>query len=439
MSQEIKQLNRNKLFLIGVLALFTASMANALRATVAGDIKTTILDPIDILQSATMIAQALGVSFLGFAITLFVVSPLLDVIGMKRTLLIAAGTTIGGTLLVVFSQDLSVVGDAYTYIWSGMLMCGVGWGCVEGTINPMTTALYPEDKTHRLNVLHAWFPGGMIAGGLAGVALSYAGVSWKVALCLPIISALAFVFMLFNTEFPKTERAQNGVSMKDMMLEIVRRPSFLLWFFAMFLTAASELAPGQWVDLALSQKVGFRGILLMVYVSGLMFVMRHFAGPIAHRLSNPGLLWVSSLLAAGGLYLLSIADGPVSAMLAATAWGAGVCFMWPTMLASVAERYPDGGSWLIGLIGSAGALSIYFVLPVLGGIYDQAKMDFAGGKEQLIALQGDALAEVEGMAASMSFEMVAYIPLGLLVIFGAIWAHDRRTIDSVKSLQNNET
>lgn len=177
----------------------------------------------------------------------------------------------------------------------------------------------------------------------------------------------------------------------------------------------------------------------MVYVSGLMFVMRHFAGPIAHRLSNPGLLWVSSLLAASGLYLLSIADGPVSAMIAATAWGAGVCFMWPTMLASVAERYPDGGSWLIGLIGSAGALSIYFVLPVLGGIYDQAKMDFAGGKEQLLALQGDALAEAEGMAASVSFETVAYIPLGLLVIFGVIWAHDRRSIDSVKSLQNNET
>ncbi len=426
MSQQGTEINKSKLFWIGVLALFTASMANALRATVAGDIKTTILDPIDMTQSATLIAQALGVSFLGFAITLFVVSPLLDVIGMKRTLIVASLTTIGGTLLIVLSQDLSGGGNAFPYIWAGMLLCGVSWGCIEGTINPMTTALYPEDKTHRLNVLHAWFPGGMIAGGLAGVALSYYGVSWKIALSLPIISALVFMYMLMNTTFPKTERAENGISMKDMMLEIVRRPSFLLWFGAMFLTAAAELAPGQWVDIALTQKVGFRGILLMVYVSGLMFVMRHFAGPIAHRLSNPGLLWVSSLLAAGGLYLLSIADGPVLAMIAATAWGAGVCFMWPTMLASIAERYPNGGSWLIGLIGSAGALSIYFVLPMLGGIYDKAKIDFAGGKDQLLALKGDALTEIEGMAASVSFETVAYIPLGLLVIFGAIWIYDSR-------------
>ena len=53
----------------------------------------------------------------------------------------------------------------------------------------------------------------------------------------------------------------------------------------MFLTAASELAPGQWVDLALSRTVHMPGILLLVYVSGLMFLMRNFAGPLVHKFS----------------------------------------------------------------------------------------------------------------------------------------------------------
>ncbi len=48
---------------------------------------------------------------------------------------------------------------------------------------------------------------------------------------------------------------------------------------------ASELAPGQWVDLALTRTVGMQGIWLLIYVSGLMFVMRHFAGALAHRFS----------------------------------------------------------------------------------------------------------------------------------------------------------
>jgi len=180
------------------------------------------------------------------------------------------------------------------------------------------------------------------------------------------------------------------------------------------------LAPGQWVDLALSQVVGMRGILLLVYVSGLMFVMRHFAGPLVRYLSNAGLLLLSSAFAAVGLYLLSIADSPVMAMIAATVWGIGVCYMWPTMLATVAEKYPRGGSWMIGLMGSAGALSISFVLPQLGKVYDQAKIEAAGGVEQLTRLSGEPLDKVLAFAAQESFQAVAVVPLVLCLIFGVL-------------------
>jgi len=90
-----------------------------------------------------------------------------------------------------------------------------------------------------------------------------------------------------------------------------------------------------------------------------MFVMRRFAGPLAHGVSAVGVLWLSGVSAATGLYLLSIASSPVPTLLAETVWGAGVCFSWPTLLAIVAEPYPRGGAWMIGLMGSAGALSMY--------------------------------------------------------------------------------
>jgi hypothetical protein len=191
------------------------------------------------------------------------------------------------------------------------------------------------------------------------------------------------------------------------------------------------------VDIALTQKVGMRGIFLLIYISGLMFVMRHFAGPLAHRLSNSGLLWFSSLFAAIGLYLLARADSPMSAFVAATFWGVGVCFMWPTMLATIAERYPEGGSWLVGLLGSAGALSIYFVLPQLGAMYDRAKIELAGGSAELAALSADALAEIEGTATAQSFEAVAMIPMVLLVIFGGIWLYDRKSQQSVAAAEGS--
>jgi hypothetical protein len=209
------------------------------------------------------------------------------------------------------------------------------------------------------------------------------------------------------------------------MFNELLNPMFLVLFGSMFLTAASELAPGQWVDLALSRTVGMPGILLLVYVSGLMFLMRHFAGPLVHKLSPIGVLWFSSLGAALGLVALSYANSPTMGLLAATLWGTGVCYMWPTMLATASERFPRGGALLMGLMGTAGTLSIQFVLPKMGSIYDTAKIELAGGEAAFNALQGDALSTVLGGAAQQSFRAVAILPAFLLIVFGAIWLYDR--------------
>jgi len=141
-----------------------------------------------------------------------------------------------------------------------------------------------------------------------------------------------------------------------------------------------------------------------------------------------GLLWASTIPTALGLYLLSTADSPLTALLAATAWAIGVCYMWPTMLAAVAQRYPEGGPWTIGLTAFAGALAIYFVLPQLGAIYDQAKFESAGGIDAFGALSpaSGEMAEVLAYAASVSFRAVAIIPMILFVIFGAVWLVERR-------------
>jgi hypothetical protein len=160
-----------------------------------------------------------------------------------------------------------------------------------------------------------------------------------------------------------------------------------------------------------------------------MFVARHFAGSFEARLTATGLLWVSSLLAAIGLYLLGNADSPASALVAATFWGVGVCFMWPTMLAQASKRYPRGGAWSIGLVGAAGALSIQFVLPAIGGIYDQAKLRAAGGEAAFAALapDGSEMARVLAFAAQQSFRTLALFPVVLLVVFGGLWLADRRS------------
>src|SRR5205807_4806733 len=141
----------------------------------------------------------------------------------------------------------------------------------------------------------------------------------------------------------------------------------------------------------------------------LMFVMRHFAGSFAHKLSPIGLMWVSCLLASIGLYALSVANSPITGLLAATIWGVGVCYMWPTMLGITSERFPRGGAFLIGLTGSAGGLSIYWVLPIIGQIFDNAKQEAARALGTTYeALQAAALTNPAAKASLESVKSQAY-------------------------------
>ena len=417
---------RTRLFFVSSLALTMAGIGAATRASTGGDLQTIFFDPIDPIASAEMLGTVLGVPFLGFAITIAIGSPLLDNIGMKWMLPMSGVCFTVGAVLMIFAGDLSSGVGVYNVIWYGAVVTGVGWGLVETVVNPLIAALYPNAKTEKLNVLHAWWPAGLVIGGLLGAYMGSADIGWQIQLAMVILPAVAVVALCIGVKFPPTERAASGVPARVMFRELLN-PLFLVLFLSMFLTAASELAPGQWVDFALSNIVGMPGILLLVYVSGLMFVMRHFAGPLVHRLSPIGVLWFSCIGASLGLVALSFATSPVTGLLAATLWGIGVCYMWPTMLATASERFPRGGALLMGLMGTAGTLSIQFVLPLMGQVYDSRKIEVAGGEDAFNALaEGSAeLSAVLDAAAQTSFRYVAVLPAVLIVVFGAIWLRDR--------------
>jgi len=91
-------------------------------------------------------------------------------------------------------------------------MTGIGWGLVETVVNPLIASLYPEEKTGKLNTLHAWWPGGLVIGGLLGVAIA-AGLGWQIKLAMVILPALAVVGLCIGFRFPPTERVAAGVSM----------------------------------------------------------------------------------------------------------------------------------------------------------------------------------------------------------------------------------
>ena len=419
-------LHRKRLYHVGNLSIFMIGLGFAVRANIASNLQEDIYDKIDLANSAALVGEALSATFMGFALTLLFGSALVDLIGMKRMLLLSALGYIAGAVGLVFATTMAINSSVETVIWVSLLLTGLGWGAVEAASNPMVAALYPEEKTHRLNILHAWWPAGIVVGGLMGYTITRVGMPWELNMFVLLLPALALAWMVSRATFPVTERVAAGVSYGQMFSELLKRPLFWVFWVCMFFTATAELAPGQWVNIALSHIVGMQGILLLVYVSALMFVMRHFAGPIVAHISPIGLMFVSCLAAGIGLYLLSLADTPALAFGAATVWGIGVCYLWPTMLAITSERFPRGGAMALGLMGFAGGMAIKFVLPQMGAIFDTAKAQAAGGADQLATLSPQAMQGVLRYASVESFQSVAIVPLLLLPVFGLIWLFDRR-------------
>ena len=287
--------------------------------------------------------------------------------GFGRALVAAAVLLFSGFVIVGHAGSLGV--SPYHGFLIGMVVQGPGLGLGgDGDQSAHQCALCGGSRT-------AGFPSCMpgirpVRGGgsLIGIFGDQAGLFLAADVCAAGIALHCLRRDGAEVEkFPDVGLSTDApVTPGEMIRATLHSPTIFLWVVLMMFTASTEFAPGKWVDVALSQIVGMRGILLLAYVSGLMFVMRHFAGPLVKRLSNVGLLIFSAAFATVGLYRLSCGTRSGQALIAATGWGFGVCYFWPTMLATVAERYPRSGTMVFGLMGSAGALSTYVVLPALG-------------------------------------------------------------------------
>src|ERR1700685_3525279 len=99
--------SKPRLFVVSLLALFTAGVGASLRSNIASDLQRIFFDPIDKAHSAEMIGAVLGVPFLGYAFTIAIGSPLLDAIGMGVLLPLSGVLFIAGTLIILFTAAIS--------------------------------------------------------------------------------------------------------------------------------------------------------------------------------------------------------------------------------------------------------------------------------------------------------------------------------------------
>jgi MFS family permease len=397
----------NRLFAACILSLVATSFGFIVRAMLLN----TLGLEFDLSESQKGALQ--GAGLFPFALSIIFFSLIIDRIGYGRAMAFA-------WVLHVFSAIITITAGSYTALYVGTFLFSLANGTIEAVVNPVTATLYPKDKTSRLIMLHSGWAAGLVFGGLMAIALSNLGWRWKIGLFL--LPTLVYGLMMLGQKFPVQERVAAEISYSEMMKEFgwagclivctfasyainevalvfgagllpaddslvaavayalvptlyfafhyraFGRPMFIFLLLVMILLSTTELGTDSWIsDLLTPVLKGLgpnAGNWVLVYTSAIMFGLRFFAGPLARRLSPVGLLIGCSLIAATGLFCLGHAGAaPLLIFAAATLYGIGKSFFWPTTLGLVSEQFPRGGALTLNAIGAVGMISV----GVLGG------------------------------------------------------------------------
>ena len=402
--------NDKRIFWGSFIALIACAFGFVVRTLIIGDWAA------EFGLSETQKGELLGVGFWPFAFSIFLFSLVIDKIGYGRAAFI-------GFVLHAISTIILVTADSYDALYWGTFLFALSNGTVEAYINPVVATMFHKEKAKWLNILHAGWPGGSVLAGIIAIAMTSAAWEYKVA--LTFIPTVIYGILLFGCKFPQSERVQAGISYREMLsdfgglgaflsvflisiqifdiakpegwtpidnatyalipgliaglafgfsIKSLGQPIFFILCLLMIPLATTELGIDSWSAELLKpamQDIGLEAGWVLVYTMGIMTVLRFFAGPIVHKITPLALLAGSAAVAAIGLVFLSKATA-IGILAAATVYGLGKTFFWPTMLAVVAEKFPKGGALTLNSVGGVGMLGLGIGSLFLGQIQDES-------------------------------------------------------------------
>lgn len=414
----MQTIKKNHLFVASCLALLVTSLSFGIRAGLLG----TWGDELQL--SKTQLGSIAATAFWGFPLAVIIGGLVVDIIGMKRLLVLAFIFHLLGIIL-------TITATGYTGLFVSTLLIGIANGTVEAACNPLVASLYSDNKTTKLNHFHLWFPGGIVIGTLIVFLLNKINISWQIQVGLMLIPTVIYGYLFSKLDFPVTERVAKGVSTANMYIALLN-PLFLFMIICMFGTAITELFTGQWIEVLL-HNVTDNSLLILTVTTLVMVVGRGFAKPVVKQFSPQGVLLFSTVLAALGLYILSHTSGNML-FIGALVFGMGVCYFWPTMLGFVAENLPDTGAVGLNLMGGAGMFAVSIYMMFMGERYDSILLEKLPAGANLAeynnAAHGSALANALSVAKATAgpdiITTTMMIPLVLIVAFAGLVFYMRK-------------
>ncbi|MEM9283927.1 MAG: MFS transporter, partial [Verrucomicrobiota bacterium] len=211
------------------IALITTAFAFITRAFM---VNIPDLWPSDFGLNAVQGQELFGAGIWPFAISIILFSLVIDKIGYRTAMVFSFVCYAGYTALALAAYGMvkkegltgeeleAAQASAFTLLYWGSVILGLGNGTVEAFINPVVATMFSKEKTKWLNILHAGWPGGLVLGGLLTILLAdKAADDWRILIYLIAIPSIVYIVMLIKAKFPVNEREAAGVSYREILAD----------------------------------------------------------------------------------------------------------------------------------------------------------------------------------------------------------------------------
>ena len=398
-----ENVNKSVLFKGSCFALITTAFTFAIRAGILPQLG----------EKFNLTAEQLGfinsMWFLGFPISMIIGGLVYHNFGPRNIMRVAFISHTLGIILTIYA-------GGYTLLLISTLFIGFGNGCTEAACNPMIADSYSGVKMNKmLNRFHMWFPGGIVIGSLLSKFMTDFGLGWQTQMWVIMVPTIIYAFLFYGKTFPKPKI--EGANSLSENFKAMLTPIYIFLFCCMALTAISEFGPQQWVGLIMSSS-GASPMLILALVTGLMAVGRFFGGQVVGKFGQTGVLLTSAVFATFGVYLFSVVTGPY-VYLAAIIFAIGVCYFWPTMVGSIAQRVPLSGALGMSIIGGVGMFSTSIFQPFIGSWIDKSRAEGV--------LSGITGSELELVAGQETLAKMVIFPAILIILFIIFFIWQRKS------------
>ena len=305
-----------------------------------------------------------AIIFCGLVTGILVTGPLADRWGAKPFAQLGNALILASLVAMGFAPGYASLGVAVFFM-------GLGAGVLDMVLSPIVSALNTKNRGVALNWLHSFYCVGAAVTVLAGTLAMWAGFGWRGSclLLLPLPAALLIAFAPLR--FPALSTEGGRMPLRTLL----KQRWFLLASFGLFLGGATEVGLAQWLPAYAETSLGFPtwvgGSALLLF-SVAMALGRMVMGMACKRLNFFEIMaWGCGLTVV--LFLLGafLPLPPLALACCILAGFTGSC-LWPTMLAVTADRYPEGGASMFGVLaamGNAGGI----VMPWLVGFVADLK------------------------------------------------------------------